>query len=261
MAAGAVAGAGAGAVMTDAMLDIRNLNKKFGGLAIFSDLNLQVGKGELRCIIGPNGAGKTTLFNLITGRLRSDSGEIRFEDRDICRLPVNEIARLGIGRKFQAPSVFEEMTVWNNLMVAGTGHRRAHRLFSTKTDAGLAARAERVLESVRLTARRDDLAGSLSHGQKQWLEIGIVMLNDPRLVLLDEPTAGMTVSETAETADLIQEVFKDRTAIIIEHDISFVRRLDSRVTVLNRGGVMKEGSFDEIAADAAVRKAYLGEEA
>jgi urea transport system ATP-binding protein len=247
--------------MTDAMLDIRNLNKKFGGLAIFSDLNLQVGKGELRCIIGPNGAGKTTLFNLITGRLRSDSGEIRFEDRDICRLPVNEIARLGIGRKFQAPSVFEEMTVWNNLMVAGTGHRRAHRLFSTKTDAGLAARAERVLESVRLTVRRDDLAGSLSHGQKQWLEIGIVMLNDPRLVLLDEPTAGMTVSETAETADLIQEVFKDRTAIIIEHDISFVRRLDSRVTVLNRGGVMKEGSFDEIAADAAVRKAYLGEEA
>jgi len=247
--------------MTDAMLDIRNLNKKFGGLAIFSDLNLQVGKGELRCIIGPNGAGKTTLFNLITGRLRSDSGEIRFEDRDICRLPVNEIARLGIGRKFQAPSVFEEMTVWNNLMVAGTGHRRAHRLFSTRTDAGLAARAERVLESVRLTARRDDLAGSLSHGQKQWLEIGIVMLNDPRLVLLDEPTAGMTVSETAETADLIQEVFKDRTAIIIEHDISFVRRLDSRVTVLNRGGVMKEGSFDEIAADAAVRKVYLGEEA
>ncbi|QEX19091.1 ABC transporter ATP-binding protein [Hypericibacter terrae] len=247
--------------MGDAMLDIRNLNKKFGGLAIFSDLNLQVGKGELRCIIGPNGAGKTTLFNLITGRLRSDSGEIRFEDRDICRLPVNEIARLGIGRKFQAPSVFEEMTVWNNLMVAGTGHRRAHRLFSTKTDAGLAARAERVLESVRLTARRDDLAGSLSHGQKQWLEIGIVMLNDPRLVLLDEPTAGMTVSETAETADLIQEVFRDRTAIIIEHDISFVRRLDSRVTVLNRGGVMKEGSFDEIAADAAVRKAYLGEEA
>jgi len=247
--------------MTDAMLDIRNLNKKFGGLAIFSDLNLQVGKGELRCIIGPNGAGKTTLFNLITGRLRSDSGEIRFEDRDICRLPVNEIARLGIGRKFQAPSVFEEMTVWNNLMVAGTGHRRAHRLFSTRTDAGLAARAERVLESVRLTARRDDLAGSLSHGQKQWLEIGIVMLNDPRLVLLDEPTAGMTVSETAETADLIQEVFRDRTAIIIEHDISFVRRLDSRVTVLNRGGVMKEGSFDEIAADAAVRKVYLGEEA
>jgi urea transport system ATP-binding protein len=247
--------------MTGSMLDIRKLSKKFGGLAIFSDLDLTVGKGELRCIIGPNGAGKTTLFNLITGRLRSDSGEIRFEDRNICRLPVHEITRLGIGRKFQAPSVFEEMTVWDNLLVAGTGHRRARRLFTTRTDPDLASRAERVLDSVRLASRRRDLAGSLSHGQKQWLEIGIVMLNDPRLVLLDEPTAGMTVAETAETADLIQEVFKDRTAIIIEHDIGFVRRLDSRVTVLNRGGVMKEGSFDEIAADAAVRKAYLGEEA
>jgi urea ABC transporter ATP-binding protein UrtD len=246
--------------MTDAMLDIRNLNKRFGGLAIFSDLNLAVGKGELRCIIGPNGAGKTTLFNLITGRLRSDSGEIRFENRDICRVPVHEITRLGIGRKFQAPSVFEEMTVWDNLIVAGTGHRQALRLFTTRLDPDLAARAERVLESVRLAARRNDLAGSLSHGQKQWLEIGIVMLNDPRLVLLDEPTAGMTVAETAETADLIQQVFKDRTAIIIEHDISFVRRLQGRVTVLNRGGVMKEGSFEEIAADAAVRKVYLGEE-
>ncbi|MGH6940381.1 urea ABC transporter ATP-binding protein UrtD [Hypericibacter sp.] len=246
--------------MTDAMLDIRNLNKKFGGLAIFSDLNLRVEPGELRCIIGPNGAGKTTLFNLITGRLRSDSGEIRFEDRDICRKSVHEITRLGIGRKFQAPAVFEEMTVWDNLIVAGTGHRAAFRLFTTRLDSSLAARAERVLESVRLSARRNDLAGSLSHGQKQWLEIGIVMLNDPRLVLLDEPTAGMTVSETAETADLIQQVFKDRTAIIIEHDISFVRRLKGRVTVLNRGGVMKEGSFEEIAADPAVRKVYLGEE-
>jgi urea transport system ATP-binding protein len=192
--------------------------------------------------------------------LRSDSGEIRFENRDICRVPVHEITRLGIGRKFQAPSVFEEMTVWDNLIVAGTGHRQALRLFTTRLDPDLAARAEHVLESVRLAARRNDLAGSLSHGQKQWLEIGIVMLNDPRLVLLDEPTAGMTVAETAETADLIQQVFKDRTAIIIEHDISFVRRLQGRVTVLNRGGVMKEGSFEEIAADAAVRKVYLGEE-
>jgi len=246
--------------MTDAMLEIKSLNKKFGGLAIFSDLNLKVGKGELRCIIGPNGAGKTTLFNLITGRLRSDSGEIRFEDRDIGRMPVHEITRLGIGRKFQTPTVFEEMTVWDNLIVAGTGHRRALHLFKTRRDAGLVARAERVLESVRLASRRGELASSLPHGQKQWLEIGIVMLNDPRLVLLDEPTAGMTVAETAETADLIQQVFKDRTAIIIEHDISFVRRLNGRVTVLNRGGVMKEGGFDEIAADAAVRMAYLGEE-
>jgi urea ABC transporter ATP-binding protein UrtD len=228
---------------------------------VISDLNLKVGQGELRCIIGPNGAGKTTLFNLITGRLKPDSGRVLFGGHDITHSKVHEIARRGIGRKFQAPSVFEMLTVWDNLIVAGTGHRAFRELFTATPDSDLTKRAEAVLKTVRLAPFRTALASDLSHGQKQWLEIGIVMLNDPQLVLLDEPTAGMTLSETAETADLIRDVFRDRTAVIIEHDVSFVRRLNSTVTVLHRGRVMREGTFGEIAADEAVRRIYLGEDA
>jgi urea transport system ATP-binding protein len=243
------------------MLDIEDVHKRFGGLSILAGLTLRVARGELRCIIGPNGAGKTTLFNLITGRLRPDTGRILFDGRDLAGLRVDQITRLGIGRKFQAPTLFEGMTVWDNLLVAGTGHLPLPSLFARRRDPAIAARAEDILGRVRLSSRRDAPAGDLSHGQKQWLEIGMVMLNDPQLVLLDEPTAGMTLAETAETADLIREVFRDRTAIIIEHDLSFVRRLDTTVTVLYRGAVMRQGPFHEIAADEAVRRVYLGEEA
>jgi len=243
-----------------ALLKIQQLCKRFGGVSVFNGLDMAVEQGEIRCIIGPNGTGKTTLFNMITGRLRPDSGKILFSEQNVVNLKVHEINRLGISRKFQAPSVFEDMTVWNNLMIAGTGHSNARRLFTTRPDAQLQERAEHILASVRLNDQRHTLAGSLSHGQKQWLEIGIVLLNEPQLILLDEPTAGMTLAETAETADLILDIFKDRTAIIIEHDISFVRRLNGRVTVLYRGGVMCEGSFDDVAANEAVRRVYLGEE-
>lgn len=242
------------------MLDIKGLKKSFGGLSIFSNLDLRVEERELRCIIGPNGTGKTTLFNLITGQLKADAGVIAFQGRNIRGLKVHEINRLGIGRKFQTPTVFEEMTVWDNLTVAGTGHWAAKSLFSSHIDSELADRADVILKNVRLSEQRFLPASKLSHGQKQWLEIGMVMLNDPLLILLDEPTAGMSLSETAETADLILDVFSDRTAIVIEHDISFVRRLDSQVTVLYRGEVMREGKFDEIAADEDVRRVYLGEE-
>jgi len=242
------------------MLDIKDLKKSFGGLTIFSNLNLTVDALELRCIIGPNGTGKTTLFNLITGQLKSDGGVIAFQGRDITKLKVHEINRLGIGRKFQTPAVFEDLTVWDNLVVAGTGHWATNNLFSSRVDSTLADRAQEILANVRLKELRELPASKLSHGQKQWLEIGMVMLNDPKLVLLDEPTAGMTLSETAETADIILDVFRDRTAVVIEHDIAFVRRLDTHVTVLYRGEVMREGRFDEIAADEAVRRVYLGEE-
>ncbi|MEO3427477.1 ATP-binding cassette domain-containing protein [Pelagibius sp. CAU 1746] len=243
------------------MLDIKGLRKSFGGLSIFTNLDLKVEAQELRCIIGPNGTGKTTLFNLITGQLKPDGGVIAFQGRDIGRLRVDEINRLGIGRKFQSPTVFEEMNVWDNLIVAGTGHWAPGRLFSSRVNSALEDRAEDVLRSIRLAGQRQLPASKLSHGQKQWLEIGMVMLNDPRLVLLDEPTAGMTLSETAETADIILDVFRDRTAVVIEHDIAFVRRLDTQVTVLYRGEVLREGKFEEIAADEAVRRVYLGEDA
>lgn len=242
------------------MLEIRGLEKRFGGLAVISGLDWRIAEGELHCILGPNGAGKTTLFNLITGRLRPDRGRILFRGRDITGAKLHEIVRLGIVRKFQAPSVFEMMSVWDNLIVAGTGLRPAAALFVGQPTPDVRNRVEETIATIRLAAHRRRPAGDLSHGQKQWLEIGMVMMNAPQLVLLDEPTAGMTLAETAETADLIRHAFHGRTVVVIEHDISFVRRLDSPVTVLHRGAVMRQGSFAEIAADEAVRRVYLGEE-
>jgi urea transport system ATP-binding protein len=243
------------------VLEVKNLYKRFGGLTVISDLNLSVAEGELRCIIGPNGAGKTTLFNLISGRLRPDRGRILFEGTDISGDSVHKIARMGIGRKFQSPAVFDQLSVWDNLAVAGHGHSSNLNLFTTRASPALYQRTEEILQATRLERHRDWMAGTLSHGEKQWLEIGMMMLNDPRLGLLDEPTAGMTLAETAQTAELIRQVFRGRTAIIIEHDISFVRRLDTTVSVLHRGSVMREGRFRDIAADPVVRSVYLGEEA
>ncbi len=242
------------------MLRIEKLTKSFGGLKVFDGLDLAVAPGELRCIIGPNGTGKTTLFNLITGRLKPDSGRILLRGRNIAGRKVNTISRLGVGRKFQAPSIFEEMTVIDNLLVGGTGHGSAGDLLFNRRRRVQLERAEQILSVLQLEEQRNLIAGDLSHGQKQWLEIGVVMLNDPDLILLDEPTAGMTLAETARTADLLRTAFPGKTTIVIEHDIAFVRRLRSTVTVLYRGTVMREGSFDEIAGDEAVRRVYLGEE-
>ena len=242
------------------MLRIVDLHKGFGGLTVISHLDLQVMEGEMRCVIGPNGAGKTTLFNLITGRLKPDRGRIEFDQREITGLKVHEICQLGIGLKFQIPSVFKEMTVLDNLMTGGTGSVTPFRLLRGERPDALEDRVESVLADIELVDQRDIYAGDLSHGQQQWLEIGIVMLNNPKLILLDEPTAGMTLAETARTADLIRNVFAGKTVIIIEHDIAFVRSLDARVTVLHRGQVLLEGSFDEIAADEGVQRIYLGEE-
>ena len=242
------------------MLRIVDLHKGFGGLTVISHLDLQVMEGEMRCVIGPNGAGKTTLFNLITGRLKPDRGRIEFDQREITGLKVHEICQLGIGLKFQIPSVFKEMTVLDNLMTGGTGSVTPFRLLRGERPDALEDRVESVLADIELVDQRDICAGDLSHGQQQWLEIGIVMLNNPKLILLDEPTAGMTLAETARTADLIRNVFAGKTVIIIEHDIAFVRSLDARVTVLHRGQVLLEGSFDEIAADEGVQRIYLGEE-
>ncbi len=243
------------------MLRIEGLHKSFGGLKVFDGLDFEVAQGETRCIIGPNGTGKTTLFNMITGRLKPDAGRILVNGRDITRLNVCTISRGGIGRKFQAPTIFENMSTWDNLVLGGTGHGSVIDLLFGRRRRGLEQRAEEILGILQLTDFRDDRAGDLSHGQKQWLEIGMVMLNEPDVILLDEPTAGMTLAETARTGDLIRDTFRGKTTIVIEHDIAFVRRLGAKVTVLYRGKVMCEGDFSDIAADEAVKRVYLGDEA
>ncbi len=243
------------------MLRIEGLTKSFGGLKVFDGLDLAVAPGELRCIIGPNGTGKTTLFNLISGRLKPDGGRILLRGQEVGGKAVHRISRLGVGRKFQAPSIFEEMTVLDSLLAGGTGRSGVRALLFSRERRRQTERAEEILDVLQLREERGRRAGDLSHGQKQWLEIGVVMLNDPDLILLDEPTAGMTLAETARTADLLKSAFKGKTTVVIEHDIAFVRRLRSTVTVLYRGTVMRQGSFEEIAADEAVRRVYLGEEA
>lgn len=241
------------------MLQIEALHKRFGGLTVTGSLDLHVNMGELRCIIGPNGTGKTTLFNLITGRDKPDSGRILIRGRNVVGRRVYEIARMGVSRKFQSPSVFENLTVRENLLVAATGHNSIIDLLRNRRGAA-AASIDDMLARLDLTASSGRPARDLSHGQKQWLEIGMVLLTEPDVVLLDEPTAGMTLAETAKTANLIRSVLQGRTTIVIEHDIAFIRELGARITVLYRGKVMCEGSFDEIAADQEVRRVYLGEQ-
>ncbi|MZR30070.1 ATP-binding cassette domain-containing protein [Sneathiella litorea] len=240
------------------MLQIENLHKRFGGLTVMDGLNINVAEGETRCIIGPNGTGKTTLFNLITGKIKPDSGAIKIGGRNVVSRRVYEIARLGVSRKFQSPTIFGDLTVEDNLIIAATGRRNFTDLILSRRH-GAESRIEEILEKLEFGEFRNDRSGDLSHGQRQWLEIGMVLLNEPDLILLDEPTAGMTLAETARTADLIRQVLHGKTTLVIEHDIAFVRRLEAPVTVLFRGKVMCEGSFEDIAEDEQVRRIYLGE--
>jgi urea transport system ATP-binding protein len=241
------------------MLQIESLHKTFGGLAVTNGLDLHVKTGELRCIIGPNGAGKTTLFNLITGKDKPNSGRILMHGGNVAGRRVYQIARMGVSRKFQSPSVFENLTVRENLLVAVTGRNTILDLLRSRRGAFVDT-IDDTLERLDLTEAASRRARNLSHGQKQWLEIGMVLLTEPDVVLLDEPTAGMTLAETAKTATLIHSLLKGKTTIVIEHDIAFIRQLAARITVLYRGKVMCEGYFDEIAADPEVRRIYLGED-
>jgi urea ABC transporter ATP-binding protein UrtD len=240
-----------------AILETRGLTKRFGGLAAISELSLAVSPGELRCLVGPNGAGKTTLFNLITGRERPTAGEIRFAGQAITHRPIHEIARLGIGRKFQIPNIYEHLTVAENVLVAVQHALPLRRLF--RPAGPVDERVVPVLREVGLADRRALLAAHLSHGEKQWLEIGMVLASDPRLVLLDEPTAGMTTEETRKTVALLQAL-SDRalTLLVIGHDMHFIRAIAHRVTVLHKGRVVADGDLRDIERDQLVRDIYLG---
>lgn len=245
--------------MDDALLYLDGVNVSFGGFRALNNLSLWLARGEMRAIIGPNGAGKTTMMDVITGKTRPDSGVVLFAGNiDLSRLDEPAIARLGIGRKFQRPSVFESLSVEDNLLLALAGDRGPLGGLRARENPAGRARIAEILDLIRLGELRDRKAGSLSHGQKQWLEIGMLLAQDPELLLLDEPVAGMTDAETEETVRLLRDINRSKTVIVVEHDMSFVRALGVKVTVLHEGTVLTEGDIDAVSADPRVIDVYLG---
>jgi urea transport system ATP-binding protein len=244
---------------TNALLYLDGVTVSFDGFKALNTLSFVVEPGEMRAVIGPNGAGKTTMMDVITGKTRPDSGTALFRGMsDLTKLDEAEIATLGIGRKFQKPTVFEMHSVTDNLLLALKADRAPRRvLFALETPAER-VRIDEILETVRLSAVRKRLAGELSHGQKQWLEIGMLLAQEPELLLVDEPVAGMTDAETADTADLLRRINQTRSVVVVEHDMTFVRALDVKVTVLHEGSVLAEGSLDHVSADPRVVEVYLG---
>ncbi|PHP69018.1 urea ABC transporter ATP-binding protein UrtD [Zhengella mangrovi] len=243
----------------ETLLYLDGVSVSFDGFKAINNLSLVLEQGEMRAIIGPNGAGKTTMMDIITGKTRPDTGQVFFRgDIDLTKHDEADIATMGIGRKFQKPTVFESHTVEDNLALALAGTRSvAGTLFTDPAKSGEGRIAE-ILEVTRLAARRADLAANLSHGQKQWLEIGMLLAQDPKLLLVDEPVAGMTDAETEETARLLKDIARTHSVIVVEHDMHFVRDLGVRVTCLHEGSVLSEGSLDHVSADPRVIEVYLG---
>jgi len=244
---------------TSALLYLDGVHVSFDGFHAINNLSLTLAPGEMRAIIGPNGAGKTTMMDIITGKTKPDEGEVLFDGvTDLTRLDETRIAELGIGRKFQKPTVFESQTIEDNLLLAlNVDHRVRGTLFWRETKAE-SERIERVLETIRLKDARDRLAGSLSHGQKQWLEIGMLLMQEPRLLLLDEPVAGMTDEETERTAELFKSLAGERSVVVVEHDMEFIGSIASVVTVLHEGAVLAEGTMEVVKNDERVIEVYLG---
>jgi urea transport system ATP-binding protein len=241
------------------ILYLDGVSVSFEGFKALNDLSLIVDPGELRTIIGPNGAGKTTMMDVITGKTRPDQGTVVFKgEHDLTRLDEARIANLGIGRKFQKPTVFDEHTVFDNLELALKADRRLVPTLLFRLGADQRARIDEVLALTGLAARAGEKAGALSHGQRQWLEIGMLLMQDPELLLVDEPVAGMTDQETEETAALLRRIAGTRSVIVVEHDMEFVRALATKVTVLHEGTVLAEGSIDHVQNDQRVIEVYLG---
>jgi urea transport system ATP-binding protein len=241
------------------VLYLEDVTVSFDGFKALNALTLYVNVGELRCVIGPNGAGKTTMMDVVTGRTRPDHGRAFFgQSLDLTRLSEPEIARAGIGRKFQKPTVFEAHTVLENLELAGARDRRARKRLLAEVGADDRRRIDETLALVRLGGEARRPAGLLSHGQKQWLEIGMLLMQDPKLLLLDEPVAGLTDEETERSADLIRGLAGKRSVVVVEHDMDFVERLGGTVTVLHEGSVLAEGPLAKVQRDPKVIEVYLG---
>lgn len=242
--------------MTSPVLEVRRLAVEFDGFQALDGVDLTIAEGELRFLIGPNGAGKTTLVDVITGLTRATSGTVRFAGRDITTLKEHEIVRLGIGRSFQTPTVFDSLSVVENLDLAESFRRPFRSLFRRRR--GVSDGVARTLERIGLTASAAAPAGALSHGQKQWLEIGMLLVQGPRLLLLDEPVAGMSPQERLATGELLQALAGDHTVMVVEHDMAFLRRFAHTVTVLHEGRILSEGTVDQVQGDPRVREVYLG---
>jgi urea transport system ATP-binding protein len=243
----------------DFILTLEGVNKTFEGFKAISDLNFYMDEGELRVIIGPNGAGKSTMLDLITGRTRPDKGKIEFRrDTDLTRLNEYQINRLGVGRKFQTPSVYIDHTVFENLWLSLQGSRSVWSTLFSRLTPAQRDRIHEVLNTVGLSPNADWKAGNLSHGQKQWLEIGMLLAQDPKLLLVDEPAAGMTDEETHKTGDLLMSLAGKHSIVVIEHDMVFVRQIARTVTVLHQGSILCEGTVDQVQSDERVIEVYLG---
>ena len=240
------------------LLDIKNLTVSFDGFKALNNVNFSVQPSSIRVLIGPNGAGKSTLCDCIIGKIRPSHGSITYLGKDISKLTEYKITQAGICRKFQAPGVLEYLSVYDNLAVASKQRKAWYQSLSLKSSAQETHRIQEILELINLTKRKDVLASTLAHGEKQWLEIGMVVAQNPALLLLDEPTAGMTAQETAKTAALIKKLAKRHTILVIDHDMTFVELLGAPVSVLHQGQMLKEGTLDEVRNDPEVIRVYLG---
>jgi urea transport system ATP-binding protein len=243
---------------TDYLLGVEGLTVSFDGFRAVDDLSFYLDRNEIRVIIGPNGAGKTTVLDLICGRTKASSGSVKFKGMELTRMKEFEIVRLGVGRKFQTPSIYEDLTVFENLEISFPRGRSVFGALVFRRDAEVRDRIEEIANSIFLADHLDDFAEFLSHGQKQWLEIGMLLIQDPALMMLDEPVAGMSVSERKKTAELLHRVIQDRSVLVIEHDMDFVGDIAHKVTVLHQGRVISEGSIDHVKADPKVVEVYLG---
>jgi urea transport system ATP-binding protein len=241
------------------LLYLSGVSVSFDGFRAINNLSLVLEPGEMRAVIGPNGAGKTTMMDIITGKTRPDAGQVVFgAETDLTKLDEPAIAALGIGRKFQKPTVFEPLTVWENLLLALAGDRKPRFTLWARESDDERDRINEILRTIRLSGEVKRRAGDLSHGQKQWLEIGMLLAQEPQLLLVDEPVAGMTDSETEQTAELLREINRTRSVVVVEHDMAFVRALGVKVTVLHEGAVLSEGSIDHVSEDPKVVEVYLG---
>ena len=238
--------------MAAPLLETRDLSMYFGGVKAVDNVNFTLAEGELRCLIGPNGAGKSTFFKMLTGQLEPSHGQVLFRGQDISRAHAHQIARLGIGIKTQVPSVFDGLSVRENIWLAASRlatRERARRL------------VEEMLERMGLTDAADRMVGQLAHGQRQWVELGLVLSTDPELILLDEPAAGMTNEEVQKTAVLVREINRSKALIVVEHDMQFIRMIARQVTVFNRGSILVEDAVENILRNPLVRDIYLGKQA
>ena len=244
----------------ETILNLKDVSVSFEGFLALNNLNLTLTKGELRAVIGPNGAGKTTFLDVITGKVKPSKGDVFFKGKSLVGKKEHKIARIGVGRKFQSPRVFENLTVQENLEISVSQYSSTIKLIANKPSENKLKEIKKLMKIVNLSSQSEIKAGSLSHGQKQWLEIAMLLGQKPALMLIDEPVAGLTDEETDLTADLLKSLSGENTVLVIDHDMEFIRRLESNVTVLNQGSVLCEGSMDEIQTDPKVIEVYLGKQ-